>query len=125
MARVLVVDDEEIIRQMLRRGLQQAGHDVDEAADGNEALRLQRENPADVIVTDIIMPEKEGMELILLLKREFPDTKIIAISGGGRIGAQGYLELAQRFGAARVFGKPFELAELTDAIDELLTRPPD
>ena len=120
MARTLVVDDEETVRDMLRRALERAGHEVAEAADGNEALRVHRENPADLVVTDIIMPDKEGTELIAVLKRESPDTKVIAISGGGRIGALSYLQLAKRFGADRTFGKPFRLGEFLKAVDEVL-----
>ena len=120
MARILVVDDEEMIRAMLRKVLERAGHEAGGAADGNEALRLQRENAADVVVTDIIMPDMDGTELIIILKREFPDTKIIAISGGGRIGPQGYLQLAKRFGADRTFGKPFEVSDFMEAVDEVL-----
>ncbi|MBW2064289.1 MAG: response regulator [Deltaproteobacteria bacterium] len=124
MSRILVIEDDPKIRKVLRKLLEREGHDVEEASDGLEGLRLYRKKPADLVITDIIMPRKEGLETILDLRREFPDVKIIAISGGGRLGPHLYLEVAEGFGAFRVFSKPFDLEELQGAILELLGEEP-
>jgi CheY-like chemotaxis protein len=120
MGRILVIEDEAQMRKLLRQVLEDAGYEVEEAADGLEGIGLYRENPADLIITDMIMPKKEGMETILDLKLEFPDVKIIAISGGGRVGPEPYLEIAEGFGAERVFTKPFDLKELLTSVKEIL-----
>ena len=86
MARILIIDDEEKFRKMLRQMLERAGHEVVEAPDGKEGVKLYREKLTDLIITDIFMPEKEGIQTIKELKRDFPEAKIIAISGGGRNG---------------------------------------
>ena len=120
MGRILVIEDEDQMRKLLRQVLEEAGHEVAEASDGLEGIRLYRENPADLIITDMIMPKKEGMEIILDLKLEFPDVKIIAISGGGRVGPEPYLQVAEGFGAERVFTKPFHIKELLEAVKEII-----
>lgn len=122
-ARILVIDDEDQIRMMLRQVLEDAGYDVDDAPNGLEGLRRYRERPADLIITDMIMPKKEGMETILDLKLDYPSVKIIAISGGGRIGPHPYLEIAEGLGAERVFIKPFRIEDLLLAIRGLLKSP--
>ena len=120
MARIIVIDDEQQVRTTLREILEHEGYEVTEAADGAEGMKLFREEPADLVVTDMIMPNKEGMETIMDLRREFPEVKIIAISGGGRIGPESYLEVAEGFGAMRIFTKPFDIEEFLVAIRELL-----
>ena len=120
MKRILVIDDDVQFRQMLKQILERAGYEVADAPDGKEGIRLYRQAPTDLIITDIIMPEKEGIETILELRREFPDVKIIAISGGGRFDPGVYLEAAEKFGVARTFGKPVDRKELLDDIQELL-----
>ena len=120
MSRILVVDDDEAVLEMLRATLEWEGYDVDGAADGNAAILAQRAHPADLVITDIIMPDKEGLETIVDLRRDWPDTKIIAISGGGRLATGDYLGVAQRLGASRVFPKPIEREKLLGAIRELL-----
>ena len=120
MARVLVVDDESSVRRLLRIVLERNGHDVDEAIDGNAAMKRIRTDPPDLIITDLIMPEKEGIETIMELRRDFPNLKIIAISGGGVIGALDYLKMATIVGAHRTFEKPFQMGELLQAVRELL-----
>ena len=120
MSLILVIDDDDQIREMLRRMLERDGHEVVEAADGDEGISLYRERRADLIILDIVMPKKEGIETIMDLRIEFPDVKIIAISGGGSIGPETYLDIAKGFGAMRVFTKPFEIKELLAAIRELL-----
>lgn len=120
MPRILVIDDDDLIRVMLSQMLEDAGHQVAVAANGDEGIKLFRANPADLIITDIIMPEKEGWETIVEIRRDFPRVKIIAISGGGRIGPYSYLMVAKRFGAERVFTKPLKKEELLKAVGELL-----
>jgi CheY-like chemotaxis protein len=119
MSMILLVDDDDQFRKMLGAMLRRDGHDVVEASDGKEGLRLYKENQVDIVVTDIVMPEKEGIELIIELRKEFPDVKIIAISGGGRIGPKGYLHLAESLGAVCVFEKPIERDEFLRAVNEL------
>jgi DNA-binding response OmpR family regulator len=118
--RILVIDDDEQIRRLLRQVMEWAGHEVLEAADGREGMLKQRKHYADLVITDLIMPEQEGLETITLLKKEFPQVKIIAISGGGRISPDAYLPAAQELGADRVFSKPFDVRELATTVRELL-----
>jgi len=120
MARILVVDDDKEVREMLRQMLERAGYEVVDACDGNVALKLYREQPTDLIITDLIMPNKEGIETIMELRRDFPDVKIIAISGGGRIGPKDYLSSAKMLGARRILAKPLDRPKLLKAIEELL-----
>ncbi len=120
MKRILIIDDDTQFRQMLRQTLERAEYEVVEAPDGNEGIKLFRDGPTDLAITDIIMPEKEGLETIIELKREFTDVKIIAISGGGRLETKGYLNSTKRLKVARTFEKPFDREELLEAIQELL-----
>jgi len=122
MALILIIDDDFRIREVLRQILERAGYEVMEASDGKEGISLYREKQADLIITDIIMPKKEGLETITDLRIEFPEVKIIAISGGGRIGPETYLELAEGFGANRLLTKPFGHEELLEAVQDLLGR---
>jgi DNA-binding response OmpR family regulator len=119
MRRILLVDDDDSFRKMLRLTLVKLGYDVLEAGDGKEALRLIHEAPPDVVMTDLIMPEKEGLETIQALRRTHPSVKIIAMSGGGRINARDFLVVAKLFGAHRTLIKPFSNQEMTAALDEL------
>jgi len=121
MARILVIDDEELFRKMLRQMLEMAGYEVLEAADGSHGIALFREMPADLVITDIFMPEKEGISTIGELKREFPNLKIIAVTGGGnkRRGFE-YLQFAGKVGADCTLSKPFERQEILDAVKKLL-----
>jgi len=121
LTRILVVDDESEIRALVSRILKQAGYDVIEAADGKEGTRLFRENLPELLITDIIMPEKEGIETIMELRRDFPNVKIIAISGGGKALARDTcLRFAKGLGASRALAKPFSRQELLDAVQEVL-----
>ncbi len=122
MASILIIDDEPQVRLMLRMKLEAHGYEVKDADDGRKGLRLYREDPTDLIITDLIMPEKEGIETISEVKSEFPDVKVIAISGGGRFGPDGYLDIAKGIGAERTFSKPIELNELIKAVEELIGR---
>lgn len=121
MPRVLVVDDDEQIRSLLRMVLEQAGHHVQDVADGVSAQSLCRQCPPDVVFMDLIMPNKEGIETIRELKRDHPAIKIIAISGGGRGSPEIYLTLAERLGAERGLSKPFSASDVLDAVNEVLT----
>jgi CheY-like chemotaxis protein len=120
MAKILVVDDDEQVRDVFKRTLEAHGHEVREAGDGRSAMRSYREQPADLVILDIIMPEQDGLETILDLRRDFPEAKIIAISGGGRASAQGYLRPAKILGADRAYSKPLAPNELLAAIEQLL-----
>lgn len=124
MARILVIDDEESIRTALRRALELDGHEVVVGGDGEEGERLFRENPADLVIVDIIMPKKEGVEVIKDLSADYPDLKIIAMSGGARMvegdDLQFLLEVTKSHGADRTFMKPFDLSAMMEAVGELL-----
>jgi DNA-binding NtrC family response regulator len=120
MPRILVIDDDVKLRELIRRFLERAGYEVLIAANGNDALEMQRQTPADVIITDIFMPEKEGTEIIMDLSMEFPQAKVIAISGGGNVADIDFLQLAENLGALKTFQKPFKQEELLAAVEELL-----
>jgi DNA-binding response OmpR family regulator len=122
MARILIIDDNAPTRDILRQALERAGHQVVEAADGRVGIESQRTMPAEVIITDILMPEQEGFETIRELRRDFPTTGIIAMSGGGQIGYDTLLTIAERLGAQHVFQKPFRLRDMLDAVHQLLQR---
>jgi len=102
--------------------LETEGHEVMEASSGKPGLEIQREKAADLVITDIIMPGQEGIETIVQLRREFPETKILAISGGGKIGPEEYLLLATELGAQKALSKPFRREELLDAVRDLLKK---
>jgi len=121
MARVLVIDDDEQILAMLRIMLENEGYEVEVASNGQKGAMLYRANPADVIITDIIMPEKEGIETIIELRREYPDVRIIAMSGGGRFGPDHFLQLAKSLGAMKTLSKPFRREEIITAVAEVLS----
>lgn len=120
MKKILIIDDEPNILLMMKKMLERAGYEVDLASDGKQGLDIFKRDSADLVITDIIMPEKEGLEIILEMKKINPELKIIAISGGGRLSAEGYLDVALYFGASKVFQKPFMQNELVEAVNELL-----
>jgi len=101
MARILVVDDEDYIRFTLQEILEEAGHEISVAEHGGKAIEQQQAQPFDLIITDIIMPEKEGIETIIELKNQFPDLKIISISGGGRNQNMDFLKFSKKFGVEK------------------------
>lgn len=121
MVRILVVDDEESVRDMVKAMIEPAGYDVIEAGNGAEACDACKEAPVDLIITDIVMPEKNGIDLIMDVKKEYPDIPVIAISGGGGItGRYDYLEIAKLVGAENILKKPFAMADLRSAVDNIL-----
>lgn len=117
---ILLIDDNLKIREVLRQILERAGYEVMEATDGREGLSLYRKRQPDLVITDIVMPRKDGLETITDLRIEFPGSKIIAISGGGRLEPKPYLELAKGFGANRLLTKPFGHEEFLKTVQDLL-----
>ena len=120
MERILIIDDEPQIRSMLRLMLERDGYEVVEAPDGIEGIRVHRQNPADLIITDLIMPHKDGIGMIIDLKKEFPDVKIIAMSGGGLNKPEGYLKGAKKLGAVCTLTKPIDREEMLRAVRNTL-----
>lgn len=120
MARVLLIDDDELVLAMLQSALLAAGHEVITAGDGDQGLRALRRQPVDIIVTDIIMPGKEGIETIIEVRRLSPTIPIIAMSGGGLHAGRLYLEAAARLGATRTLSKPFSPKKLLQEIEACL-----
>jgi DNA-binding response OmpR family regulator len=123
MVHVLVIDDDATIRALLRMLLETNGFTVSEAADGQQGLEVFRRNPAQLVITDIIMPGQDGYETCLQLKHKFRDVKIIAISGGDFLRPGKYLSLANSIGVDRVFTKPFRPAEVLAAVRALTAAP--
>jgi len=120
MARILIIDDEPQIRSMLKLMLEREGYEVVEAPDGVEGIEVYRQNPADLIITDLIMPNKDGIGMIIDLKKEFPDVNIIAMSGGGLNKPDGYLKGAKKLGAACTLTKPIDREEMLKAVNDIL-----
>ncbi|MFO7891659.1 MAG: response regulator [bacterium] len=122
MAKILVIDDEKVVRMAIMYKLKKEGHEVIEAEDGDEGIAKYRENPADLIITDIIMPNKEGFETIKDLNDEFPDAKIVAMSGGGASNSKNYLETAKKFNVVDVFEKSFEWEEMIRIVRKIFPK---
>ncbi len=117
MPSVLVVDDQAEVRRLIRDTLVEAGYDVDEARDGKEELERYRTKSAAVVLMDILMPDQEGLEGIMTLRREFPDARIVAMTGGSDgIGVLDFLDVVRMLGARRTLHKPFDLQALRDAV---------
>jgi DNA-binding response OmpR family regulator len=119
MARILLIDDHDLVRGLLRETLELAGHTVIEARNGGDGLALFRRAGADLVITDIVMPDKDGIDVVRALREQVPPVNIIAISGAGG-SAEDYLDLAYRMGAVKVLLKPFTTAALIAAVNELL-----
>jgi CheY-like chemotaxis protein len=120
MSRILVIEDDEMVRTSVAKILVLMGHTVVEARDGKEGLALFSESGADLVITDLVMPEKEGLEVMMEIKRTHPATRIIAISGGGRRGPGDLLRIAKHLGAAKVLSKPFSFEGFKAAVTEVL-----
>jgi DNA-binding response OmpR family regulator len=122
MARILIIEDDVPVRMVIKRMIEAEGHEVVEASDGQSGIDMYRKSPTDLVITDIVMPKKEGLETIKELRKDFPDVRIIAISGGGKVQGKQYLELARKFGAMATFEKPFTWKKLLDTVNGLLSR---
>lgn len=119
-ARVLVIEDDELVRETLESVFDRAGYRVAAVENGVAGTEWLKLNAADVVVTDIYMPEKEGIETIMQIRRDHPAIKIVAISGGGESGLLTVLSFAEKLGAKRVLRKPFAPADIIAAVEEVL-----
>jgi CheY-like chemotaxis protein len=117
---ILLVDDDEQFRAMLSEVLADAGYQVHEACNGLQAIKMYTSLPTDLVITDLVMPEKEGLEMITELRQLYADVRIIAVSGGTRGDKQICLKMAKAFGAERVLAKPFSHSEILTAITQVL-----
>jgi len=120
MATILIIDDEEAILGFLKEWLMYEGFNVLTAIDGIEGMKLFNDNQVDLVITDMIMPRKGGIETIIEMKKICPDIKIIAMSGGGHSLPESYLGIAKEAGAKYTFEKPFKTSDLLTAVYELL-----
>jgi len=116
---ILIIDDDTIFRTGLVKILRMENYDVLEASDGQEGINLFQKQKPDLVITDILMPNKEGIETIIELKDSFPDQRILAMSGGGRGNPQEYLEFAKDCGAEKILKKPFKIDELLQLISSM------
>ncbi|MEP6934695.1 MAG: response regulator [Nitrospirota bacterium] len=114
MATILIIDDQAPIRALLRFALETAGYEVTEAANGRAGLALYRRRPMHLVITDIVMPEMDGLEMLLELTREFLHAKVIAISGAGK--ENDALDVAKLLGARQTFQKPLDIPQLLAAV---------
>jgi CheY-like chemotaxis protein len=120
MASILVIDDESEVRYAIRAVLEDSGHTVSEADTGTAGLAAIEDADFDLVICDIIMPDKEGIETIVEIKQRLPQQKIVAISGGGRIKKEDYLAVAAAVGATYTVSKPFDAETLTDMVSAIL-----
>lgn len=120
MAHILVIDDDPAVREVLCGVLCREGHSADQAADGKMGLKRIKEQPADLVITDILMPVQEGLETIMTLRRDYPNVRIIAITGGGCRGFFDSLKYAKQFGADYSLAKPFAPSELLKTVQQAL-----
>ncbi|MBU0725979.1 MAG: response regulator [Alphaproteobacteria bacterium] len=124
MAQLLLIDDDALVRSTLRQILERAGHTVLEASNGGEGLTRLAGQAIDLMITDIIMPEKEGVETIVETRKRHPTLPIIAISGGGRTKNMDFLDVARQVGATETLAKPFRPQILVELVAKLLTKSP-
>jgi len=115
---ILIIEDDERIRELLRTFLEAAGYLVVDAENGAVGIKKYRENTIDLVITDLIMPEKEGIETIRELKALNPQVKIIAMSGGGVLDPEEYLSIAKRLGVLQTLAKPFSREEIVTAVNQ-------
>ena len=120
MSGVLIVEDDKELREMLKMSLLRSGFTVLEAKNGKDAITHFKPALTDLVVTDLIMPEEDGLKVVIKLRELKPSIKIIAISGGGKVGPGSYLNLAKALGADAIYSKPFSINELTAKIEQLL-----
>lgn len=119
---ILVIEDDMAVRQTICENLRESGYEITEAADGDEGLKMlsSSEKKPMLVITDIIMPHKEGIETIIAIRKLFPEIKLLAISGGGRTRNMDFLEAAQKLGANMTMPKPIDIDELEKAVGQLL-----
>ena len=122
MAKILVIDDDAVVRETIVQVLQEVGYEVLTAEDGVRGMALFRSAQPDLVITDLIMPEKEGLQTITEMLKATPDAKIIAISGGARIGTMDFLKIAEVLGAMDALRKPFDPEELLTTVKNCLAR---
>ncbi len=120
MKKILIIDDEPVIRIMLTQLFEKNNYEVLEASDGNIGIALFKKHKPDLVITDLIMPEKEGLETIREIRESDQNIKIIAISGGGTVNSETYLQAAEKLGAQYSFEKPLKIDELLSAVKGLL-----
>ncbi len=120
MARILIIDDDESITSLLRTVFEREGHEVTTAANGREGVRLYQARPADLVVSDILMPEMDGLEALKELRQISPGLKLIAVSGGGQRLKMDVLRVAQLLGASATFEKPYRIDALLASVRKLL-----
>ena len=123
MQNILVIDDDKLMCMALARILASAGYNVVQASDGDEGLNLYRTQEFDLVITDLIMPDKEGIQIIRELRKEDSTIRIIAMSAGGRGGATDYLKWAKLMGAKHCMSKPIKREELLAAVSAVLAMP--
>lgn len=116
--KILIIDDDQRIRDLFRIWLERAGHEVFEAENGQKGVEQQQRTPVDLLICDLIMPVQEGIETITQFRNDYPQIGIIAISGGGKIGPDSYLAVAEHLGAWRVFTKPVDMMSLLQAVKD-------
>lgn len=122
MADILLIEDDEMALETAAIILESAGHNVVSANDGEQGMRLFEQAHFDVVVTDVVMPNKDGIEVLVALKKDDKEPKIIVISGGGRTSARDYLEMADVIGADATLQKPFTATELIGAVEGVLEK---
>ena len=120
MAKIVLIDDDDAVRRTIVRMLEVTPHEVHEAADGDAGVALCQSVRPDLVITDLMMPQKEGIETIRTLKQDQPSLKILAISGGGQSGSVDFLDMARSLGADEGLQKPFRRAELVEVVNRLL-----
>lgn len=119
MATILIIEDDNDLRHTLKKAILLDQHEAIEAEDGNNGLEILEKNSVDMVITDIFMPNKEGLETIEEIKSRFPSIKIIAMSGGGKSGFTEFLDFALEMGADKAFLKPVDLDQLLETIRKL------
>jgi CheY-like chemotaxis protein len=122
MARVIVIDDQEAIRRIVRRVLERAGHEVLDAADGERGLELLERHPADVVLSDIFMPGMDGIQMLRQIRKQFPAVKVIVMSGGDSSGMLDLRRDAELLGAVKSLSKPFTTHEIVAVVNSVLER---
>jgi CheY-like chemotaxis protein len=120
MAKILIIDDDESILSVFKRFLEGKGHEVQCASNGKQGLKMIEMELPDLVITDIMMPETDGLEVVMAVRAKNKNTPVIAISGGMHAMPIDFLPMAKKFGAGKVLYKPIDMEELHDAVEEAL-----